>query len=73
LLNCISDDYRDISTIENIANEFHSREPIQYCVIDNFINAELYALVEQEFIEQDSFFIHDNKKDSYVSNKSIFL
>lgn len=73
LFNCISDDYRNISTIENIADEFHCREPIQYYVIDNFINTELYALVEQEFIEQESFFIHDIKNDSYVSNKTIFL
>lgn len=73
LFNCISDDYRNISTIENIADEFHGREPIQYYVIDNFINTELYSLVEQEFIEQESFFIHDIKNDSYVSNKTIFL
>lgn len=74
LKDYISLNYLNKDIISKISNLFHTREPINYYVFDNFINEDLYKLVEEEFSKQENNFNKIDKREAhFISNKSVLL
>lgn len=74
LKDYISSKYLSRGVIWKIGNLFNIREPINYYVFDNFINDDLYNLVEEEFFKQKNNFNKIDKREAhFISNKSMLL
>ncbi len=73
LKNIVSNEYLNIDVLGFISDNFNSRFPIQYYVMDNFINKDLYKSFENEMLKNIDFDIIDKRTNSFISNKSILL
>ena len=68
----INKKYLNKAILEKISYAFYKNEPIQYFVLDNFIDEKFYKEVEKEFIDKNNNFnVVDQRKNHFISNKSI--
>jgi len=67
----INKKYINKGYLENLHEEFYSRNPIKYLVLDNFINPDFYNIVEEKLNSLNNFNIVDERKVSFLKNKTI--
>ena len=61
----------DLINLSRACKTFHTAEPFNHCVIDNFLPTELAQAVEQEFLDFNSseWFVYDNAIEVKKQNK----
>ncbi len=69
----INNVYLNIKFIKQLSQRFLKQTPIQYLVLDDFINPKFYKNIEYKLLTFNNFSIVNKRKNTLLSNKTIIF